>query len=475
MPNSEELVRMSARQAVAALKKKELSPLELVDAAIERIEKVDGPVNALPVRFFDQARDAAKSFKPTSNADKPGWLAGLPFVAKEYNDVKGQPTTCGSLLFKDHRASETDVSVKVLESSGGIVMAKSNVPEFAGANTFNSVYGATRNPWDLRMSAGGSSGGAAAALASGTAWLAMGSDVGGSLRIPASYCGIVGMRPSPGRVARAHSLLPFDPIWVEGPMARSVDDLALMLDAQSAQVQDDPLSQPAPLVSFSEQMKTALKNVRVAYSSNLGVAEVDKEVADITLKATQRLAEIGASVSEECPDFSGAIDAAQTQRALLFTTLRGELVSKERERIPASIVWNIEKGLNLTADEVLRAERERAKLVHNMRTFFARYDFLFCPTVSVPPFPIEKAYPTEINGHAMTTYIDWMAMTFVITVTGNPAISLPCGYTNNGLPVGLQIVGPFNSEGRLLALAAQLEAVLGLSSHVPIEPRSTAR
>ncbi|MBR1177153.1 amidase [Bradyrhizobium sp. KB893862 SZCCT0404] len=470
MTKSDELTRLSARQAVAALKKKELKPLELMDAVIERIEKIDGAVNALPVRFFDQARAAARAFSATDMERSPGWLAGLPFVAKEYNDVEGQLTTYGSPLFKDSRAAKTDVSVGVLSNAGGIVMAKSNVPEFAGANTFNSVYGATRNPWDLRMSAGGSSGGAAAALASGTAWLAMGSDVGGSLRIPASYCGIVGMRPTPGRVARGHGLLPFDPIWVEGPMARTVDDLALMLDAQSAQVLDDPLSQPAPAVSFSEQLKEPQKGARVAYSSNLGLAEVDKEVADITLAASKRLTEAGAEVSEDCPELVGAIDTFQTQRALLFATLRGELVRKERDRIPASIVWNVEKGLSLTADEVLRAERERARLVQNMRLFFGRYDFLVCPTVSVPPFPVEKAYPTEINGQAMTTYIDWMSMTFVITVTGNPAISVPCGFTRNGLPVGLQIVGRHHSEGRLLAIAAQLEQILGISPRLPVLP-----
>ncbi len=471
MSNSDELIRLSARQAVEALKKRELKPVELVDAAIERIDKVDGAVNALPVRFFDQARDVARAFKATGQQDKPGWLAGLPFVAKEYNDVEGQLTTYGSPLFKDNRAHRTDVTVGVLADAGGIVMAKSNVPEFAGANTFNSVYGATRNPWDLRMSAGGSSGGAAAALASGTAWLAMGSDVGGSLRIPASYCGIVGMRPTPGRVARGYGLLPFDPIWVEGPMARTVDDLALMLDAQSAQVLDDPLSQPAPAASFSEQLKQPQRGVRVAYSSNLGLSEVDKEVADITRAASQRLVEAGVEVSEDCPDLQSAVDTFQTQRALLFATLRGDLVRKERDRIPASIVWNVEKGLNLTADEVLRAERERARLVQNMRLFFGRYDFLVCPTVSVPPFPVDKAYPTEINGRAMTTYIDWMAMTFVITVTGNPAISVPCGYTRSGLPVGLQIVGRHNSEGRLLAIAAQLEEVLRLSPGVPVLPK----
>lgn len=473
MANYKELIGLSARQAVKALEKKQLKPIELLDAAIQRTEEVDKEINALPLRLFEQARAAAKNFKPSKKA-KSGSLAGLPFVAKEYNDIKGQPTTFGSPLFKEHRATETAITVSVLENAGGIVMAKSNVPEFAGSNTFNSVYGATRNPHDLRMTVGGSSGGAAASLASGMAWLAMGSDVGGSLRIPASYCGIVGLRPTPGRVARARSLLPFDPIWVEGPMARTVDDLALMLDVQSAYVQEDPLSRPPPEVSFSEQIKAPLKGAKVGYSSNLGLSEVDAEVVDVTRRAAAKLGEANARVVEKGPDLSGAIETFQIQRAHLFASYYGELVKKERDKIPASIVWNVQKGLDLTADETLRAERERKRLVQVMRAYFEEYDFLVCPTVSVPPFAVEQAYPTEINGRQMATYIDWMAMTFIITVTGNPAISVPCGFNKRGLPIGLQIVARHNAEGELLALAAQLESILNLKTAEPIDPRKVA-
>lgn len=470
MSRYKELIGLSARQAVKALKDKKVKPLELVDAVIQRAEEVDGVINALPVRLFDEARDAAKNYKAEKEA-KPESLLGLPFVAKEYNDIKGQVTTFGSPLLKSNRAKETALTVQVLEQAGGIVMAKSNVPEFAGANTFNSVYGATRNPHNLRMTVGGSSGGSSAALASGTAWLAMGSDVGGSLRIPASYCGIVGLRPTPGRVARGRSLLPFDPIWVEGPMARTVDDLALMLDAQSAYVQEDPLSRPPPVESFSEQVKAPLRGPKIAYSKDLGLSEVDAEVVEVTRRATERLSELKVAVVDRSPDLSGSIETFQVQRAQLFATFYGELVKKERDKIPASIVWNVQKGLDLTADEILRADRQRQRLVQSMRAFFEEFDFLVCPTVSVPPFPVEQAHPTEINGKAMTTYIDWMAMTFVITVTGNPAISLPCGFTKSGLPIGLQIVARHNAEGELLALAAQLEAMLGLETVKPVDPR----
>ncbi len=462
------LTAMTATEAVKVLVKGEATPLEFVDAAIARIEECDGAVNALPTRFFDKARERAKNFKRGEPADRPGYLAGLPFVAKEYNDIEGERTTYGSPIFADNIAVATELPVRVLENAGGIAMAKSNVPEFAGSNTFNSVFGATRNPWDLRMSAGGSSGGAAAALSAGMAWLAMGSDVGGSLRIPASFCGIVGLRPSVGRVARGRGLLPYDPIWAEGPMARNVCDLALMLDAQTCQSYLDPLSSPPPERPFLDVARDARPPRRVRYASDLGLSEVDAEVAAITRKAFETFAQMGAETGEAELDFSGAIDTFQTQRAILFATLRGELLKTDRDRLPQSIVWNLEKGVNLTIGEVLSAERGRASLFDRVRSFFGSADILALPTVAVAPFVVEQAYPTEINGKTLSTYIDWMALTFAITVTGCPAISVPCGFTRTGLPVGLQLVGRPHADADVIAAAAALEAALGLDTRPPL-------
>lgn len=464
MTTASQLVAMTATEAVSALRKREASPVELLDAAIAHIEACDGAINALPTRFFEKARAAAKAFKPDDSDRRSGYLYGLPFVAKEYNDIAGERTTFGSPIFADHIALETDHAVTVLQNAGGIPMAKSNVPEFAGSNTFNPVFGATRNPWDTRMSAGGSSGGAAAALSARMAWLAMGSDVGGSLRIPASFCGIVGLRPSVGRVARGDGLLPYDPIWVEGPMARNVADLALMLDAQTYQSERDPLSRPPPERPFLDVAREARPPRRVRYTADLGLSEVDAEVAAISRAACDRFALMGADIGEAEIDFSGAIETFQTQRAILFATFRGDLLKTDRDRLPAPIIWNLEKGLNLTMDEVLGAERGRAALFGRMRQFFATADILALPTVAVPPFIVEQAYPTEINGKQLLTYIDWMALTFAITVTGCPAISVPCGFTKTGLPVGLQLVGRPHADAEVIAAAAALERELALNT-----------
>lgn len=471
--SSDELTTMTATQVVGLLKKREVTPVEVLDAAIARIEAVEPKVNALPIRFFDEARAAAKTFTDKTshaNQDRPGWLAGLPLVVKDYNDVGGQITTYGSPIFADNRAAASDYTVATLEDSGGIPMAKSNVPEIAGANTFNPVFGATRNPWNLDMTAGGSSGGSACALAAGETWLATGNDLGGSLRIPASYCGIVGLRPSVGRVPRGSALLPFDPLWVEGPMARNVADVALMLDSLSQGHACDPLSFPRPDTPFVKAIENPRAPRRVAYTPDLGLSLVDPEVAEVCRKGTQGFAEMGATVNESCPDLSGGIDAFQTLRAVLVAALRGDLLETDRDRVAPEIIWNIEKGQNITADEVLAAERVRARIFHEMTAFFQTYDLLACPTVSVPPYPVDQRFPTEIGGQKLTSYIDWMFLTFVITLTGCPAISVPCGMTQSGLPVGLQVIGKPRGDFDLLSAAHLLEDALGLARQMPILP-----
>ncbi len=472
MPADDELVRLTATEAVALLKRREVSPLELVEAAAARIEAVDEQVNALPIRFLDQARAAAKRLaaKAPGQDARPGWLAGLPIAVKDYNDVGGQITTYGSPIFAQSRAACSDLTVAALEASGAIPIAKSNVPEFAGAHTFNTIFGATRNPRHTGMTAGGSSGGSAAALAAGMVWLSTGNDLGGSLRIPASYCGIVGMRPSVGRVPRPASGLPFDPLWVEGPMGRTVADVALMLDAEAWPDPGDPLSAPAPVVPFVRAVREPKPPRRVGFSPDLGLAKVDPEVAAICRAGAARFQATGVAVEEACPDFSGALETFQTLRALLFATLRGDLLAQHRGRIAPEIVWNLEKGLQLDADEILRAERQRAILYRRVVRYFEDYDLLACPTVAVPPFPIEQRYPTEIAGEKLTTYIDWMFLTFVITLTGCPAISLPCGVTKAGLPVGLQLIGRPRGDFDLLQAAAFLEESCGALGRLPVEP-----
>ena len=432
----------------------------MLDSAAARIEAVEPKVNALPIRFLDVARRQAKAFRYEGD-NHPGWLAGLPIAVKDYNDVAGQLTTAGSPIYANHRAAEDDRTVATLRANGAIPFAKSNVPEFAGSHTFNPVWGVTRNPWNLGRTAGGSSGGAAAALAAHEVWLANGSCLGGSLRIPASFCGVVGLRPSPGVVPRGDGLPAFDSLWVEGPMARTVSDLALMLDAMATLTPHDPLSRPGPAGGYQAAMRQARPPKRVGFSSNLGLRSVDPEVAALCQAAVRRFTDMGCAVDGEVPDFSGAIDSFQVLRALLFADVRGDLLPDERSRINPDIVWNIEKGQTLTAAEIIRATRDRNALFHRVARFFDDHDLLVCPTVAVPPFPVEQRFPTEIAGEKLTSYIDWMFLTFVITLTGCPAISLPCGLTREGLPVGLQLVGRPHGDAELLRLAGVVEENIG--------------
>jgi amidase len=455
-----QLWELPATEAVGRLRRREVSPLEMVEAAAVRIAAVEPQLNALPIRFFDVARAEARAFRHEAS-NHPGWLAGLPMVVKDYNDVGGQLTTCGSPIYAHHVAAADDRTVATLRRNGAIPLAKSNVPEFAGSHTFNPVWGVTRNPWDLGRTAGGSSGGAAAALAAHEVWLANGSCLGGSLRIPASFCGVVGLRPSPGVVPRGDGLPAFDSLWVDGPMARTVPDLALMLDAMADLTPHDPLSRPVPASGYQKTMHQGRPPRRIGFSADLGLRKVDPEVAAVCAEASGRCAAMGSVVEQAAPDFSGSIDCFQVLRALLFADVRGDLLPAERERINPDIVWNIEKGLTLSADEIIAARRTRHRLFHEVARFFDEYDLLACPTVAVSPFPVEQRFPTEIAGEKLTTYIDWMFLTFVVTLTGCPAISLPCGLTKDGLPIGLQLVGRPHGDADLLGHARLIEQALG--------------
>ncbi|NIE62476.1 amidase family protein [Burkholderia sp. Ax-1719] len=466
------LCALSASAAVALLKKREISPLDLVDAAIARIERVDPVVNALPIRRFEAARAEARDFPKADpqTAASPGWLAGLPIAVKDYNDVAGLPTTYGSPIYAANVAARSDLTVARLQRQGAIAVAKSNVPEFAGANTFNTVFGATRNPWNPQLTVGGSSGGSAAALAAGMVWLATGNDLGGSLRIPASYCGVVGMRPSVGRVPRPVSVMPYDPLWVEGPMGRCVADVALMLDAQAHFDARDPLSWPRPPVPFVEAVRHPRAPARVGFTPDLGIGRVQAEVARICRDATQRFATLGATVDDACPDFSGGFEAFQTLRANLVAAVRGPLLDTQRERICPEIIWNIEKGLQQDGTAIARAERLRGELFNRVAAFFGEYDVLACPTVALAPYPVEQRFPQEIDGTPLDSYIDWMYLTFVLTLTGCPAISVPVGLTADGRPVGLQLLGRPRGDFELLGAAQLLESALDMAAQVPRAP-----
>jgi amidase len=418
-------------------------------------------VNAVATTCFDRARKHAELLmeKPISER---GMLAGLPVLIKDLSMVEGVRSTYGSAIFKDRIPVQSDHVVKALESSGGVISGKSNTPEFgAGGNTFNDVFGATLNPWDTNLSAAGSSGGSAVALATGMAWLAHGSDLGGSLRNPASFNGVIGLRPSPFLVPSGPAPDTFNGLGVEGPMARRVEDLALMLDAMVTN---------APNPSFLDAAKTCTKPMRVAFSEDLGITPVDPEIARICRAAAEQLAKSGVDVIEAHPDLSEAHEAFQTLRAHGFAESLRSLYDKRYEELKPELAWNIKRGLALTQTQITKAEGQREELQKKAGDFMAGVDLLLTPATIVPPYPAQNRYPASCNGVEFETYVDWLAIAYSISLTALPALSLPCGMTASKLPVGLQVIGKPRGEAMLLSHANFMQNVLGLMP-TPVTPQ----
>lgn len=466
-----ELVRQTATEVVASLQGGEVTPLDCLDVLEKRIAEVNPKVNALVTLCFERARRHAGELmrKP---AGERGTLCGLPVPIKDLVDVAGVRSTQGSRIFAHRIAEESDILVKHLEAEGGIVCAMSNTPEFgAGAQTFNDVFGVTRNPWNTALTPSGSSGGAAVALATGMAWLAHGSDLGGSLRNPASFCGVVGLRPSPGRVACTPGMAIDGTLGVEGPMARNVADLTLMLDAMSGWEAGDPLSLPKENRSFRSSLESVSKPKRIAVSRDLGVTPVDPEVAGLVLAAARKLEGEGVIVEEAHPDLPDAMNCFQVLRAAGYAAGMLPLLERHRALLKPEVIWNIEKGLKLSGEEIAHAQAQRATLFRNMRSFLERYDALLSPATIVPPFPVEERYVRRCAGVEFETYIDWLLIVAVATLCMCPAISIPCGFTASGLPVGLQIIGRNRGEAKLLQVAKFAEDTLALGALTPINPR----
>jgi len=472
MPSDQALIRSTACAIVDQLNSGEVTPLDLLDALENRIAEIDGKTNALPTLCFDRARAQAKTLMQKPVGER-GLLAGLPVPIKDLTNVAGVKTTQGSPIYKDTIPVHSDIVVELLESNGGVVYAKSNTPEFgAGAHTFNEVFGATRNPWNTSRSASGSSGGAAVALATGMAWLAHGTDMGGSLRNPASFCGIVGMRPSIGRVPHSPAFKIDRNLTVHGPMARNVEDIALLLDAMSGEHPADPLSLPRLPTSFLSAARSGSRPKRVAYSPDLGITPVDPEVAAITRKAASRFAEAGVIVEEAHPDLREAHECFHVLRAFDFAITKAALLRSKREYLKPEVIWNIEEGLKLSVEQLERAEAQRVAMVTRTLEFFKNYDLLLTPATIVAPFPIENRYVAECAGKKFDNYVEWLGIVYAITLACCPALSLPCGFTASGLPVGLQMVAAPRGEAPLLAGAKVLEDILGLRGTTPIDPKA---
>jgi amidase len=464
--STSDLFRLTAREAVDLLKRGEVSPRDLVEASLARIAVTEPAIHAMPTLSAERARAAA------ARIDRNSALAGLPFAVKDLEAVAGVRTTYGSPIYAKNIPDRSDILVERLEAAGGIVIGKSNTPEFgAGANSYNQLFEATRTPWNTAMTSSGSSGGSAAALAAGQVWLATGSDLGGSLRTPASYCGVVGLRPSPGRVPSGPSDFPFDTLAVKGPMARNVADCALMLDAMAGRHDEDPISLEAPREPFLYAAERPVLPVRVAYSPDLGICPVTPDVRNAVGAAMKKLAAVGGIVEEATPDLHDAQEIFRVLRAAGFAAGLKEEYAQHRDLLKPEVIWNIEQGLALDADALWRAEKGRGALYHRMLGFMKNYDLLLVPAASLPPFDVRTHWIRSLEGETYENYVEWIRITYALTLTSLPILCIPCGVTADGLPIGLQLVGRPRGEAALISAGAALEEVFGLAGQLPMDPR----
>jgi amidase len=448
-----------ATELARLIQTRELNVQEVLSAHLKQIHRVNPQVNAICTLVEDDAMDQAlKADEALEAGHEPGPLHGLPIAIKDLVLTKGIRTTMGSPIYKDFIPTEDALIVQKLKRAGAIVIGKTNVPEFgAGSHTFNKIFGATRNPYNLDRSPGGSSGGAAVALACGMVPIADGSDLGGSVRNPANFNNVVGLRPSPGRIPRYPREQPWNTLSVLGPMARTVRDVALLLSGMAGFDPRDPISLPEDPAQFQLPLEHDFTGSRIAWSPDLGAFPVEKTVIDVIEKALPIFNDLGCIVEEAHPDFSNANEIFQILRAQIFAQGGAEDLKNHRHQMKDTVIWNIERGLALTGPEISQAQTKRAGLYHRVRRFFQQYDFLLLPVSQVVPFPIELEWVSEINGVEMQTYIDWMKSCSFITLTGHPAMSVPCGFTEDGLPVGIQIVGKYRGEFELLQLGYAFE------------------
>jgi len=461
-------VESTAREMAEAISSRQISARELLDLHLVRIAERNPRLNAVVSLDEERARaGAAAADEATAAAEPTGPLHGLPFAFKDTHAVAGWLTTYGSTLFADNVPQRDDLLVERVRRAGAVTIGKTNVPEFAaGSHTFNKVFGTTLNPVDPSRSAGGSSGGAACALASGMVPLADGSDMGGSLRNPASFCGVVGLRPSLGRVPEWPLYNQWETTSVGGPLARNVGDLALLLSVLAGPDPRAPQALGDPGAAFAPPVVGSLAGVRVALSVDLGGAfEVDAEVASVVESSAAVFTRAGAALGSAQPDLSVADDTFRTLRAWHFQAKLGRMLTNHPGAFKPSLADNIRAGESLSGADIARAYSQRTSLSETMREFFTSYDVLVLPVSQVPPFPAEQEFPEFINGRRMETYLDWMRSAYFITVTGCPAISVPAGTTADGLPVGIQIVAPHGADRRLLEIAAAFEAAVARETH----------
>jgi amidase len=455
----DDLCLFPATELVRRIRDRDLSVVEVVTAHLERIERLNPTLNAIVTLDAEGALEAARRADraQASGADL-GPLHGLPVAHKDAFLTRGMRTTFGSPIFRDFVPDQDSEVVARQRAAGAITLGKTNMPEFgAGSQTFNTVFGATRNPYDVTKTCGGSSGGSAVALATGMVALADGSDLGGSLRNPANFCNIVGLRPSAGRVAQWPSEDAWETLAVAGPMARTVEDLALYLSVLAGPDARDPISLPEDGARFRAPLARDFRGTRVAWSRDLGGLPVEPAVTAVLESQRAAFADLGCEIEDVSPDLSGADEVFETLRGVIFANGFGPLLDEHPGALKDTIVWNVEYGRKLTLGDLGRAQLLRTRLFARMHEFMERYEFLIAPVNQVVPFPVDQPYPTEIAGTKMGSYLEWMRSCSRITVTGHPAISVPCGFTPHGLPVGVQIIARYRDELGLLRFAHAFE------------------
>ena len=434
---------------------RKVSAVEVTKAFVSQIERLNPRLNAIVTFLPDQALAAAKAM---DRRKAKTLFGGLPIAYKDNVQTKGIRTTFGSPIYKDHVPDEDHVIVQRLSAAGAITLGKTNLPEFAaGSQTFNKVFGSTKNPYDPSKTCGGSSGGGAVAVACGMLPFADGGDLAASLRNPANYCNVVGFRPTPGRVPAWPAANAWNTLSVLGPMARTVEDTAFLLSALSGPDPRTPVSIAEPGSIFRKSLKRSFKKARIAWSRDLGGLPVEPSVTKVLEAQRKVFASLGCVVENAEPDFSGATEAFETQRALGFLQSYGEFYRTRRHDLKDTVQWNVEEGLRLTPEKVARATALRSQLYQRMRAFLEKYDFLVCPVNQLAPYSVDIEWPREIAGTKLDNYLDWMKSCYYITITSHPAISVPAGFTPDGLPVGLQIVGRYRDDFGVLQLAHAFE------------------
>ena len=468
--SEENLWKKSATEVVSMLKRKEISPDEALDANLKRIKETHSSINAVVTLCEKRARHQIKNLD-TSRKDQPGYLYGLPIVIKDLTEVKDVKTTYGSKVFEDYIPSASDFLVERIEKMGGVIIGKTNTPEFgAGSQTFNEVFGYTKNPWNIKYTSGGSSGGTAAALAAGAAWLGTGSDLGGSLRNPASFCGVVGFRTTPGTIARGPQNLPFNDLSVDGPMARTVKDIALFLDTITEVDYRDPLSSVPLGKPYQNFINEEKHKYNIGISDDFGVLACAPEVREAVNHAEKILLEMGHNVERVSPDLSKSESTFQVLRAHLLATDKRGLYEKHKNILKEDLRLNIEKGFKLTEEEISRANMARGQIIKSTNLFFDKYDFLVAPSSMVAPFSINEHWPKTVENETFDNYVSWLMTAAAISLTACPSLAVPCSTTKNNLPIGIQIVGKRRHEGMVLNLGHKFQKHSNNYNITPLEP-----